>query len=72
MITTFVLKRQDEIKTNNGNLSILYNDKILPLYYLSDILGLPTSPRGEKETVLIIEADDKSIGLVVDFRITTA
>ena len=66
MITTFVLKRQDEIKTNNGNLSILYNDKILPLYYLSDILGLPTSPRGEKETVLIIEADDKSIGLVVD------
>lgn len=66
MITTFILKKQDEIKTNNGNRSIVFNDKILPLYYLSDILGLPATPRGEKETVLIIEADDKSIGLVVD------
>ena len=66
MITTFILKRQDEIKTNNGSRSIMFNNKILPLYYLSDILGLPTPPRGEKETVLIIEADEKSIGLVVD------
>lgn len=66
MITTFILKKQDEIKTNNGNRSILFNGKILPLYYLSDILELPTQPRGDKETVLIIESDDKSIGLVVD------
>jgi len=66
MITTFVLKKQEDIKTNNGNRTILYNDNILPLYYLSDILGLPATPRGDKETVLIIESDDKSIGLVVD------
>ncbi|MBR2430217.1 hybrid sensor histidine kinase/response regulator [bacterium] len=66
MITTFILKKQDEIKTNNGVRSILYNDKILPLYYLADILGLESLPRGEKETVLIIESDEKSIGLVVD------
>lgn len=66
MITTFVLKKQDEIKTNNGNQTILFNNKILPLYYLADILGLPQTPRSEKETVLIIEADEKSIGLVVD------
>jgi len=66
MITTFILKRQDEIKTNNGNRSIVYNNKILPLYYLADILDLEPLPRGEKETVLIIESDDKSIGLVVD------
>ncbi len=66
MITTFILKKQDEIKTNNGNRSILFNDKILPLYYLSDILGLAPTPRGEKETVLIIESDEKAIGLVVD------
>lgn len=66
MITTFILKKQDEIKTNNGTRSIVYNDKILPLYYLSDILGLKPIPRGEKETVLIIESDEKSIGLVVD------
>ena len=66
MITTFILKKQDEIKTNNGTRSIVYNDKILPLYYLSDILGLKPIPRGEKETVLIIESDEKSIALVVD------
>ncbi len=66
MITTFILKRQNEIKTNNGTRSIVYNDKILPLYYLADILGLDSIPRAEKETVLIIESDDKSIALVVD------
>jgi two-component system chemotaxis sensor kinase CheA len=66
MITTFILKKQNEIKTNNGTRSIVYNNKILPLYYLADILGLDTIPRGEKETILIIESDDKSIGLVVD------
>jgi CheY-like chemotaxis protein len=66
MITTFILKRQNEIKTNNGTRSIVYNDKILPLYYLADILGLEPSPRGEKETILIIESDEKAIGLVVD------
>ncbi len=66
MITTFILKKQDEIKTNNGTRSIVYNDKILPLYYLADILGLEPIPRGEKETVLIIESDEKSVALVVD------
>ncbi len=66
MITTFILKRQDEIRTNNGTRSIVYNDKILPLYYLADILGLEPLPRGEKETVLIIESDEKAVGLVVD------
>ena len=66
VITTFILKRQDEIKTNNGTRSIVYNNKILPLYYLADILGLEPSPRGDKETVLIIESDEKSVALVVD------
>ena len=66
VITTFVLKSQDEIKTNNGVRSITYDGKIIPLYYLSDILKLEQVPRGEKETILIIEADDKTIGLVVD------
>ena len=66
MITTFILKKQDEIKTNNGTRSFVYNNKILPLYYLCDILDLEPIPRGEKETVLIIESDEKSIGLVVD------
>lgn len=66
MITTFILKKQDEIKTNNGVRSIVYDGNIIPLYYLSDILGLEPTPRGEKETILIIESDEKTIGLVVD------
>ena len=66
VITTFILKNQNEIKTNNGVRSIVYNGNIIPLYYLSDILKLEPVPRGEKETILIIESDDKTIGLVVD------
>ena len=66
VITTFILKNQNEIKTNNGLRSIAYNNNIIPLYYLSDILQLKPVPRGEKETILILEADDKTIGLVVD------
>ena len=66
VITTFILKNQNEIKTNNGLRSIVYNGNIIPLYYLSDILQLKPVPRGEKETILIIETDDKTIGLVVD------
>lgn len=66
MITTFILRKQDEIKTNNGMRSFVYNDKILPLYYLADILGLKPVTRPEKETILIIESDEKAIGLVVD------
>lgn len=66
VITTFILKNQNEIKTNNGVRSILFNGNIIPLYYLSDIFELAPAPRNEKETILIIEADDKTIGLVVD------
>ena len=66
VITTFILRSRQEIKTNNGVHSILYNDKIIPLYYLSDILGLEPTERSDKETILIIESDDKTIGLVVD------
>ena len=66
VITTFIVKKQNEIKTNNGIRTIVYNDSIIPLYYMSDILGLAPVPRGEKETILIIEADEKTVGLVVD------
>ncbi|MBR6127552.1 hybrid sensor histidine kinase/response regulator [bacterium] len=66
VITTFILRKQDEINTNNGQRSILYNGGVIPLYYLSDILQMETTPREDKETILIIESDDKIIGLVVD------
>ncbi len=66
VITTFIVKKQSEIKTNNGVRSIVYNGNIVPLYYLSDILEMEPVPRGEKETILIIESDEKTVGLVVD------
>ena len=67
VITTFIIKKQNEIKTNNGMRSIIYNDNIIPLYYLSDILKLEkNSVVNDKETILIIESDEKTVGLVVD------
>ena len=51
VITTFIVKKQSEIKTNNGVRSIVYNGDIIPLYYLSDILKLEPVPRDEKETI---------------------
>ena len=66
VITTFIVKKQSEIKTNNGVRSIVYNGKIIPLYYLSDILSLKPEQRSDKETILIIESDEKTVGLVVD------
>ncbi len=67
LINTFIVKKQSEIKTNNGVRSIVYNDNIIPLYYLSDILEISSeTKRHEKETILIVEADEKTIGLVVD------
>lgn len=65
-ITTFIVKNQSEIKTNNGIKSIVYNGNIIPLYYMSDILDMEPEPRGQKETILIIESDEKTVGLVVD------
>lgn len=66
VITTFIVKKQSEIKTNNGIRSIVYNGNIIPLYYMADILEMTPESRGEKETILIIESDDKTVGLVVD------
>ena len=66
VISTFILKKIDEIKCNNGNFSILQNDEIIPIYYLSDVLELPSAERREKEIILIIESEQKKIGLIVD------
>ena len=66
VITKFIVKKQSEIKTTNGIRSIVYNGSIIPVYYMSDILEMPPEQRGEKETILIIESDEKTVGLVVD------
>ena len=66
VISTFILKKFEDIVSNNGNLSIQHNGEIVPVYYLSDILNLQTAERREKEIILIIEAEQKKIGLIVD------
>ncbi len=66
VITTFIVKKQSEIKTNNGMKTIVYNENIVPLYYLSDVLGLKPEPRDNRETILIIESEERTVGLVVD------
>ncbi len=66
VISTFILKKFEDIASNNGNLSIQYNEDVLSVYYLSDILNLKTAERREKEIILIIEAEQKKIGLIVD------
>lgn len=66
VISTFILKKFDEISSNNGNLSIQHNGEIVPVYYLSDVLNLQSTERREKEIILIIESEQKKIGLIVD------
>ncbi len=66
VISTFILKKFEDIVSNNGNLSIQHNGEIVPVYYLSDILNLQTAENKEKEIILIIEAEQKKIGLIVD------
>ena len=66
VISTFILKKRDEITSNNGSFSILQGSEIIPVYYLSDILELPTEQRHDKEIILIIESEQKKIGLIVD------
>lgn len=66
-INMVLRKNKDEIITNKGKKSIIFNDKTIPVYDLSDILNLEKAPLNKnKETLLIIEGDNKIIALCVD------
>ena len=70
-INVVLLKKPDEIFTAEGNKTIIFNEKTIPLYALSDILNLPKTEKEKekkrlRETVLIIESENKTIGLSVD------
>ena len=70
-INVVLLKKPDEIFTTEGNKTIIFNEKTIPLYSLSDILNLPKTEKEKekkrlRETVLIIESENKTIGLSVD------
>lgn len=65
-INTVVWKKADEIFATKNNKSIIFNEKTTPLYYLADVLHLPKHPCNGRETILIIENENKTIALVVD------
>lgn len=68
VINTVVWKNSDEIFYSQENRTIVFNEKNIPLYDLSDVLKLPkiqTQPEG-RETVLILEGEGKIVGLCVD------
>jgi len=67
VIKTVMRKKKEEIFLSRGNNSIILEGKTVPLYYLTNILNLPKSDSdSDKETILIIESDSKTIALVVE------
>ena len=66
-INTVLRKCKDEIILNKGTRAIIFQEKTVPLYNLSNILGIKTeASTKDKETVLVIENGDKMIALSVD------
>lgn len=65
-INTVVWKKAEEIFSGKNKKTITLNDKTAPIYYLSDILHLPKQKTPNRETILIIESDNRIFGLAVD------
>ena len=67
----------DQISSVEGRLGIVVDNEPLELRYLADILGLPRMKKGFKdsaktnEQVLIIEAAEKTMAIVVDVILNT-
>lgn len=67
VINTVLRKNEEEIIINQGRKSIIFNEKTIPLHNLSDILNLPKIDSGKiRETILILQSDDKNLALAVD------
>ena len=67
VINTVVCKKNEEILNNNGKFTIIHNNKNIPVYSLADILGLKDNVVTTMlKTIIIVEANNKTIGLVVD------
>lgn len=72
-ITTVISKPLDEIFVNDGQSTILYNEKNISVYNLSNIMNLKNSVDNLSNTriIMIVESDNKAIGIVVDELIGT-
>lgn len=55
-----------DIKTIQGESVINLRSEVLPLIYLNDVLGMRSENSDEVLSVVVVEAADKKIGLVVD------
>ncbi|MBS4032732.1 MAG: chemotaxis protein CheA [Clostridiales bacterium] len=56
----------DEIKTIHGDKVINLRNEVLPLIYLDEVLGVPSTDREEILSVVVVEAAERKVGLVVD------
>lgn len=67
-INTVMRKKSDEIILNKGKKSIIFEEKTIPLFDLSDVLKQKKLQQKvkDKETIIILESDDKTIALIVD------
>lgn len=67
VINTVVCKKNTEILNNNDKFTIIHNGKNIPVFSLADILNLKEQISNTiLKTIIIIEANNKTIGLVVD------
>lgn len=55
-----------DIKKIQNKENIILRDKIYPLVYLRDVFGYPRQEAKDSETIILIENNARSIGLVVD------
>ena len=65
-ITTTVHVTKDEIKSIHGKDAITLREKIIPLIYVDEILGKPSTRGRDKFTIIIVEKLGAQYGLVVD------
>lgn len=67
VVNTVLRKKKEEIISNNNGKSIIFKGETILLYNLADILNLPKIDfENDKETILILESDNKIIALSVD------
>ncbi|MBR1908595.1 hybrid sensor histidine kinase/response regulator [bacterium] len=72
-IVTVISKPLDEIFINDGQATIVYNEKNISVYNLSTILDIETKEEilSNKKTIMIVESDNKIIGLIADELVGT-
>lgn len=71
-IATVISKPLDEIYVNDDQATIVYKDRNIPLHSLANILNLEKKENlSNYRTILIVQADNKIIGLIVDKLIGT-